>query len=122
MEDRGHITAEIKADPRYVKFRRICVQAEGNLCTSESQLNIFEAALALPGCTDATCRSENLTEDELFRIDIALLLSGGQKLAMDHIIFSLMGRPSMAAQSFVTVCWRTGGGRSSAFQLKHCSD
>ena len=81
MKDRGHVTAEIKVDSRYMKFRRMYESAKNNEMTSQTQLEIFEAISQLPGCSDD--RSEHLTEDGLFRIDIALQLSGGQKLAIE---------------------------------------
>ena len=80
MEDGGHVTEEIKSDPQYVKFRRLCQEVMLNACPSRTQLEIFEAIRCLPGCYDAT--SEYVTEDGFFSIDIALKLNG-QKLAIE---------------------------------------
>ena len=81
MEDQGHVSAEIKSDLQYVKFRRMCQEVEADERTSRTQLEIFESIRRLPGCSDAV--SEHLTEDGFFRIDIALQLNGGQKLAIE---------------------------------------
>ena len=84
MEDGGHVTAEIKLDPQYVKFMRMCQEAhETQRITDQAswtQLEISEAVRRLPGCSDSV--SEYLTEDGFFRIDIALKLNG-QKLAIE---------------------------------------
>ena len=81
MEDQGHVTEEIKSDPQYVKFRRMCQEAEMHDITSKKQLEVCEAIRQLPGCSEAI--SEHLTEDGFFRIDIALQLNGDQKLAIE---------------------------------------
>ena len=81
MEDKGHVTAEIMSDPQYVKFRKMCQEARTNKRPSSSQLEIFDIVQCLPGCSDATC--EQLTEDGIFTIDIALHLNGGRRLAIE---------------------------------------
>ena len=81
MEDRGHVTAEIKADSRYVNLRRICMSAECHERISRTQSGVLQLVRRLPGCSEAIY--EHSTEDGLFTMDIALLLSGGQKLAIE---------------------------------------
>jgi hypothetical protein len=52
-----------------------------NIVVSRRQLQVLDAIRDLPGCSGAT--SEHLTDDGLFRIDIALQLPGVQKLAVE---------------------------------------
>ncbi len=63
---------------------------------SRVQLEVLAAVRQLPGCSGAT--SEQLTDDGLFSIDIALLLSDGTKLAMevDGPTHFFSNKPAMA--------------------------
>jgi hypothetical protein len=81
MEDRGRVNAKIKADPRYVNLRRICKSAECHERISRTQSGVLQLVRRLPGCSEAIY--EHSTEDGLFTMDIALLLNGGQKLAIE---------------------------------------
>ena len=81
MEDRFHVTAEIKADPRYVNLKRICKSAECHERISRTQSGVLQLVRRLPGCSEAIY--EHSTEDGLSTMDIALLLRGGQKLAIE---------------------------------------
>ena len=83
MEDQGQVSPGVKADSRYQRLRTSLVDSWKNkfMQTSRTQLDVLAAVRRLPGCSGAT--SEQLTDDGLFSIDIALELPDGLKVAIE---------------------------------------
>ena len=81
MEGQGHISPQVQAQHR--QLWEVCQaawkeQLRQEAQTSFTQQQVLRAVRELPGCEGATC--EQLTEDGLQSIDVALQLLDGRKV------------------------------------------
>ena len=82
MDGQGHISPQLKLQHR--QLWKVCQaawaeQLQQKVQTSFTQEHVLQAVRELPGCEGATC--EQLTEDGLLSIDVALQLPEGGKVS-----------------------------------------